>query len=77
MFPVRSDLLIPGTAPLVSYIETAAGREAINCGKPNRIMFEAAVDLNPGISPERTIMIGDRRVFSAGSDLTLVLSTWP
>ncbi len=39
---------------------TAAGLKPVVMGKPSPVMFEEVQKHNPGITTERTIMIGDR-----------------
>jgi len=53
-------ILCPGTGSMVAAVATAAGREPIILGKPNKLMFEMVQRRHPGVVPERTLMIGDR-----------------
>lgn len=57
-FPMP-DGLVPGAGSILAAIIAAAGRSPITMGKPNRPMFEAALNLL-GTPAERTLMIGDR-----------------
>ena len=49
-----------GTGAFVAAVQTAAGRDPIILGKPERYMFEAVMAIHTDIKPERTLMIGDR-----------------
>ncbi|KAL9963638.1 hypothetical protein ACROYT_G027164 [Oculina patagonica] len=52
-FPLSNgDIVLPGTGCLVTSVETAARRKALNIGKPERVIH--AIDLS------KTCMIGDR-----------------
>lgn len=57
-FPM-SDGLVPGAGSIIAAIQTAVGREPLMMGKPNRPMFEAALNLL-GTAAASTLMIGDR-----------------
>jgi len=60
-FPVKGkEIVVPGTGSMVAAVATAAGREPIILGKPNKLMFEMVQRRHPGVVPERTLMIGDR-----------------
>ena len=50
---------LPGNGALVSAVEMASGRRAINVGKPSSILSELIMDVY-GLKPEETMMIGDR-----------------
>lgn len=56
-FPMP-DGLWPGTGPVVAAIECATGVVPIVVGKPEKRIFQMALDLFP--SSGRTVMIGDR-----------------
>jgi len=59
--PIKgSELVIPCTGSIISAVATAVGRDPIVLGKPSRYMYDAVRSVNPGVKPERTIMIGDR-----------------
>jgi 4-nitrophenyl phosphatase len=49
----------PGAGSILALLHIATGVEPLVMGKPNRAMFDAAVELL-GISADRTLMIGDR-----------------
>lgn len=57
-FPLP-DGLAPGAGSILALLQTATDREPIIMGKPNRPMFDAALDLM-GTTPATTLMIGDR-----------------
>ncbi|KAI1303629.1 Glycerol-3-phosphate phosphatase [Halotydeus destructor] len=60
-FPTgRPDLLVPGTGCFVNFIQTALGRSPVSMGKPGSIYWEGIVASNPGISAQRSLMVGDR-----------------
>ena len=50
---------LPGNGALVSAVEMASGRSAINVGKPSSTLSELIMDVY-GLTPEETMMIGDR-----------------
>lgn len=50
--------LVPGTGAILASIETASGKTAISVGKPERIMFEAALAKLP--PSKKTAVVGDR-----------------
>lgn len=50
---------LPGNGALVSAVEVASGRAAINVGKPSSTLSELIMDVY-GLKPEETMMIGDR-----------------
>jgi HAD superfamily hydrolase (TIGR01457 family) len=50
--------LVPGTGAILASIETASGKTATSVGKPERIMFEAALAKLPPST--RTAVVGDR-----------------
>eukprot|EP00088_Acartia_fossae_P071140 TRINITY_DN9705_c0_g1_i2.p1 TRINITY_DN9705_c0_g1~~TRINITY_DN9705_c0_g1_i2.p1 ORF type:complete len:350 (+),score=62.64 TRINITY_DN9705_c0_g1_i2:31-1080(+) len=56
----NTKFLIPGTGSMVAAVATAAGRDPIVLGKPNRLMFDIVQKRHPSVVPERTLMIGDR-----------------
>jgi len=59
-FPVEnSKFVVPGTGAIVAAVKTAAAREPIVLGKPNKGMFEAMAHQH-GLDPSRTVMTGDR-----------------
>ena len=57
-FPLP-DGLAPGAGSVLALLQTATDREPIIMGKPNRPMFDAALDVL-GTTPATTLMIGDR-----------------
>ncbi len=57
-FPMP-DGLVPGAGSIIAAIKAASGREPIMMGKPNRPMFDAALQLL-GTPADSTLMIGDR-----------------
>eukprot|EP00088_Acartia_fossae_P071139 TRINITY_DN9705_c0_g1_i1.p1 TRINITY_DN9705_c0_g1~~TRINITY_DN9705_c0_g1_i1.p1 ORF type:complete len:341 (+),score=80.82 TRINITY_DN9705_c0_g1_i1:31-1053(+) len=60
-FPMKGkDIVVPGTGSMVAAVATAAGRDPIVLGKPNRLMFDIVQKRHPSVVPERTLMIGDR-----------------
>merc|ERR1711997_519007 len=60
MFPVGKGCVLPGTGAFVAAVQTAACRNPIVLGKPEKFMFEAVKMVYPEIDPKRTLMIGDR-----------------
>ena len=56
-------VVVSGTGAIVAAVKTAAGREPIILGKPNKGMFEAMAHQH-GLDPSRTVMVGDRSVES-------------
>ncbi|MDX6699677.1 MAG: glycerol-phosphatase [Solirubrobacteraceae bacterium] len=69
----------PGTGAIAAAVETASGATAINVGKPEAALFEAALD-RMGAVPERTLVVGDRLdadlagADAAGLDAAIVLT---
>jgi len=60
-FPLKGhNVVVPGTGSMVAAVATAAGRDPIVLGKPNKLMFEIVQKRHPSVQPERTLMIGDR-----------------
>ena len=51
--------LIPGNGALLALLETATDVAPVVIGKPERIMFDVALE-RLGTAPERTLMVGDR-----------------
>jgi len=76
----------PGTGAVLAAVETAAGRRAEIAGKPERHLFEAALEAigaapaEGGEEPPRVAMVGDRLTSdvaggrAAGLDTVLVLT---
>lgn len=52
-------LVLPGGGALVAPFEVATGQKAVVIGKPERLLFEMAME-RLGAQPEDCIMIGDR-----------------
>lgn len=50
---------LPGNGALVSAVEMASGRTAINVGKPSSTLSELIMDVY-GLKVEETLMVGDR-----------------
>jgi HAD superfamily hydrolase (TIGR01450 family) len=71
------DGLWPGTGAIVAALEYATGARAHSVGKPDRLIFETALDR---LGPGRALMIGDRLdadlagAAAAGIDCAIVLS---
>jgi glycerol-1-phosphatase len=71
------DGLWPGTGAVVAALEYATGALAHSVGKPDRLIFETALDR---LGPGRALMIGDRLdadlagAAAAGIDCAIVLS---
>ncbi len=67
----------PGTGAIVAALEYATGVGAYNVGKPDRLLFETALDR---LGPGRSLMIGDRLdadlagADAAGIDCAIVLT---
>jgi len=57
-YPV-SNRLLPGAGSCIGMISKATSRDPIDCGKPNPLMIDLAVQ-RFGLDPKRTLMIGDR-----------------
>jgi len=76
-YPAPGGELWPGTGALLAAVETATGTRATVVGKPNRPLFDAAVER---AGTRRAVMIGDRidtdvaGAVDAGLDAALVLS---
>lgn len=76
-YPAPGGELWPGTGALLAAVETATGTRATVVGKPNRPLFDAAVER---AGTRRALMIGDRidtdvtGAVEAGLDAALVLS---
>ncbi|MFT4037149.1 MAG: HAD-IIA family hydrolase [Thermomicrobiales bacterium] len=51
--------LVPGAGSIVAALAAASGRKPIVIGKPETPMLEAAM-MRMGVSPDETVMIGDR-----------------
>jgi glycerol 3-phosphatase-2 len=72
-----ADGVWPGTGAVVSAVEYATGASAHNVGKPDRLLFETALDR---LGPGRALMIGDRLdadlagATAAGIDCAIVLT---
>ncbi|XP_067002122.2 glycerol-3-phosphate phosphatase [Anabrus simplex] len=58
-FPMRSDLVVPGTGSIVAAVEACAGRPAFKIGKPSSYIRDVIVKRH-NVDPKRTLMIGDR-----------------
>jgi HAD superfamily hydrolase (TIGR01450 family) len=75
-FPA-ADGLWPGTGAVVAALEYATQRTARNVGKPDRLIFETALDR---VATEHALMVGDRLdsdlagAAAAGLDAAIVLS---
>lgn len=54
-----SGYVCPGTGSLVAAVRVASGKEPVIFGKPNKPIFDYIVETR-NITPEQTIMIGDR-----------------
>jgi glycerol-1-phosphatase len=67
----------PGTGAVVAALEYATGVRAHNVGKPDRLLFETALDR---LGPGRSLMVGDRLdadlagAAAAGIDCAIVLT---
>ena len=72
-----ADGVWPGTGAVVTALEYATGARAHNVGKPDRLLFETALDR---LGPGRALMIGDRLdadlagAAAAGIDCAIVLT---
>ena len=51
---------VPATGAILASIEVASGKEAIVAGKPESIIFEAALSQDHCLSKSKTTIIGDR-----------------
>lgn len=51
--------LVPGNGSLLALLETATDKAPLVIGKPEAAMYEVSL-LRMGVSPEHTLMIGDR-----------------
>ncbi len=77
-FPMP-DGLVPGAGSIIAAIETATAQPPLMMGKPNRPMFDAALELL-GTPAANTLMIGDRMdtdidgAITAGLQTALVLT---
>jgi glycerol 3-phosphatase-2 len=75
-FPT-ADGVWPGTGAVVAALECATGVRAHNVGKPDRLLFETALDR---LGPGRALMVGDRLdadlagATAAGIDCAIVLT---
>jgi HAD superfamily hydrolase (TIGR01450 family) len=67
----------PGTGAIVAALEYATGRIALSVGKPDRLIFETALDR---VAPGRSLVVGDRLdsdlagAAAAGLDGAIVLT---
>jgi len=59
-FVVSGGIILPGTGSIVASIETGLQTTAINCGKPEKLLFELVNAATGGLDRNRTLMIGDR-----------------
>ncbi|KAI9526768.1 hypothetical protein NQZ68_036120 [Dissostichus eleginoides] len=57
--PLEGGKAVPGTGCLLQAVETAAQRQALTVGKPNRYMFDCVAS-QFGVDPGRCLMVGDR-----------------
>jgi len=51
---------VPATGAMLASIEVASGKEAVVAGKPESIIFEAALSQDACLSKSKTAIIGDR-----------------
>lgn len=58
-FPMGDGTMMPGTGTMVAAVKTAASREPIVMGKPEKPMLDAIQAIHH-IDPAKTLMIGDR-----------------
>ncbi len=78
-YPVENGRVTPGAGAIVASIETAAGQTPTVIGKPNPYLVQLLLN-ETGISPARTLVIGDRyetdilSAEAAGCETLLVLT---
>ncbi|XP_002740645.1 glycerol-3-phosphate phosphatase-like [Saccoglossus kowalevskii] len=59
-YPLGGKIMIPGTGVIVGAVKQAAQREPVVLGKPSKYLFDSIMQSFEGVTPERTVMIGDR-----------------
>ena len=59
----QKNIIHPGEGALTQILCTASRRQPIVLGKPEKYMFEAVQKEFGNVSPEKTLMIGDKYVF--------------
>jgi len=59
-FIMRGDIILPGGGSVVASVETGLQATAINCGKPEKRLFDLVERAAGGLDKSRTLMIGDR-----------------
>ncbi|XP_071809627.1 glycerol-3-phosphate phosphatase-like isoform X1 [Asterias amurensis] len=68
-FPPHADIgiVLPGTGCIINAVKTAALRDPILVGKPNKYLFECIQQRHKGVVADRTLIVGD----SLGTDILL------
>jgi len=59
-FIMPPNIILPGGGSVVSSVETGLQAKPINCGKPEKLLFDLVNQAAGGLELNRTLMIGDR-----------------
>jgi len=59
-FVMPGGIILPGGGSVVTSVETGLQTTAINCGKPENLLFDLVNRAAGGLDVNRTLMIGDR-----------------
>jgi len=59
-FVMPGGIILPGGGSVVTSVETGLQATAINCGKPENVLFDLVNRAAGGLDVNRTLMIGDR-----------------
>jgi len=59
-FVMTGGIILPGTGSIVASVETGLQATAVNCGKPENLLFELITHATGGLDASRTLMVGDR-----------------
>ena len=66
-----AQIIFSGTGSIVAAIKIPAHREPLVVGKPGKLMFDMLHETH-GLEPDRTLMVGDRFVYSYVEDNCLL-----
>jgi len=59
-FAMSGGIILPGGGSVVTSVETGVQATAVNCGKPESLLFDLVNRAAGGLDINRTLMIGDR-----------------